>query len=298
MRPKNMAMMLAAALSLAWSPPSWAADDGAVALSHLETTNLNITSAAIVWVTDHETLLNRVEVRAEGEEKTFSDSYGLPHYVHFVDLSSLKPGTRFEYRVLSDSSIWDNGGAWYSFRTLESAFPVMPGIVFGMTVDRQGDSLERVLVRILLTRPDGTVSLPFTLLTDVSGNWVLNTGNLKDSFTGLPLTAEVGDRLKIEFVPNYWTALTDSSAVLSGVSPQSLGNKVLDVFDPSLGLRGDVDGNGKIDIFDLLELLKVLGGRLSLTSNPRLALASDVDANAKVDIFDLLALLKLLKGTV
>ena len=56
------------------------------------------------------------------------------------------------------------------------------------------------------------------------------------------------------------------------------------------GKPGDVDGNITINIFDLLELLKVLGG--SKPAN----IQSDVDANGKTDIFDLLKLLKLLAG--
>jgi len=56
------------------------------------------------------------------------------------------------------------------------------------------------------------------------------------------------------------------------------------------GAPGDVDGNGKLDVFDLLGLLKVLSG--TQASNG----LSDVDGNGKVDIFDLLALLKKLAG--
>jgi len=56
------------------------------------------------------------------------------------------------------------------------------------------------------------------------------------------------------------------------------------------GQPGDVDGNIKVDIFDLLELLKVLGGRVQP------GISSDVDGSGKTDIFDLLELLKLLAG--
>lgn len=53
---------------------------------------------------------------------------------------------------------------------------------------------------------------------------------------------------------------------------------------------GDIDGNDKIDIFDLLALLRVLGG-----SQPA-SFVSDVNSDGKTDIFDLLALLRLLAG--
>jgi len=55
---------------------------------------------------------------------------------------------------------------------------------------------------------------------------------------------------------------------------------------PAGDTGGDVDGNGKTDVFDLLALLKSLSGTAPSGQN------SDVDGNGKTDIFDLLALLK------
>jgi len=50
-------------------------------------------------------------------------------------------------------------------------------------------------------------------------------------------------------------------------------------------IPGDVGGDGKVDIFDLLDLIKVLGG--SSIQAP----GADVNSDGKTDIFDLLALL-------
>ncbi|HUU81660.1 MAG TPA: dockerin type I domain-containing protein, partial [Acidobacteriota bacterium] len=55
-------------------------------------------------------------------------------------------------------------------------------------------------------------------------------------------------------------------------------------------IPGDVSQDTKVDIFDLLELLKVLSGRVESS------FASDVDMNGRTDIFDLLAMLKMLAG--
>jgi len=55
------------------------------------------------------------------------------------------------------------------------------------------------------------------------------------------------------------------------------------------GRPGDVDGNTNINIFDLLALLKVIGGKAQPSA------FTDVNIDGKTDIFDLLALLKLLK---
>jgi hypothetical protein len=62
-------------------------------------------------------------------------------------------------------------------------------------------------------------------------------------------------------------------------------------FQQGVTPQGDVNENGKVDIFDLLELLKVLGGSSQATEG------ADVNEDGKVDIFDLLQLLKILSGS-
>ncbi len=56
------------------------------------------------------------------------------------------------------------------------------------------------------------------------------------------------------------------------------------------GTPGDIDGNTKINIFDVLGLLKVLSG----SEQP--SILSDVDQNGKTNIFDVLELLKMLSN--
>ena len=52
---------------------------------------------------------------------------------------------------------------------------------------------------------------------------------------------------------------------------------------------GDVDGNGQVDIFDLLRLLRVIAEPDAGTGG------EDVDGNGRVDIFDLLEILSIIK---
>ena len=54
--------------------------------------------------------------------------------------------------------------------------------------------------------------------------------------------------------------------------------------------KGDVSGDGNVNIFDLLDLLKVLGDTGSVGGE------ADVNGDGKTDIFDLLELLKVLAG--
>jgi phosphotransferase system IIB component len=56
-------------------------------------------------------------------------------------------------------------------------------------------------------------------------------------------------------------------------------------------IKGDLNDDSKVDIFDLLALLKVLDNKVGLSENIG---CIDLDKNGKVDIFDLIALLKIL----
>jgi hypothetical protein len=73
--------------------------------------------------------------------------------------------------------------------------------------------------------------------------------------------------------------------------PEGAPEELLELsFNPVLA--GDGDLNGKVDIFDLLAMLKVITGK-KIPSAGEFA-AMDMDQSGKVNIFDLLELLKLL----
>ncbi len=59
-------------------------------------------------------------------------------------------------------------------------------------------------------------------------------------------------------------------------------------------LAGDVNGDGKIDVFDLLTLLSYLNGQVN--PNPDQLACADLDPNGRIDIFDLLKILSLIGG--
>ena len=59
-------------------------------------------------------------------------------------------------------------------------------------------------------------------------------------------------------------------------------------------LAYDVDGNGKLDIFDLLTLLQAIAGHYSVV---QANVVFDLNLDGRIDIFDLLALLKALAST-
>jgi len=266
------------------------------AMKHLEATNITVASAAVCWVTDGKSLSNWVELRAAGSDSVsrFYDEYAAADYVHFVIITDLMPDTEFKFRVGSDSLVWDNNGTWYSFKTLQSAAYVTPMSIYGKAADTENNPLDRVLIRIRIKRQGDDYSLSRTELTKGDGMWatIYTDFHAQDGSLYYP---DIGDRVIIEYFANYWSSAVDSSKTLSGTSPQFLGMLNLSVYDPGKVKKGDLDNNGAINIFDLINLLKVLSGSLSLDDG-RLFLAADIDTNGVVNIFDLLALLRLLKN--
>jgi hypothetical protein len=299
-RIKRNSLIALAALYFLAAQPSVAA----VQMSQAAFTDLSITSVKISWITDSKLSDNRVEVRIKGSDSlsVFQDSYLVESYTHSIDLTGLQPGKEYEYRIHSGSNIWDNSGKWYSFKTLSDISGTMPsGVISGRLLNQSGQPLERALVRLRVVRSDGTRSVVNTVLTSIGGenpgSWYCNLANFKDETLGMPLNPGAGDRLHIEYLVNYWTSDADSSVVLQSSASRQIPERTIQLYDPALGMRGDLDNNGKINVFDLLDILKILGGSKTVTGDPRLAMAADVDGNGKYDVFDLLALLRLLGGS-
>ena len=270
-----------------------------IIMDALEVANISVSSAAVSWVTDQKTSSNWVEIRPVDKDSvtTFKDKYPIPNYVHYVDITGLKPAGEYIFRFGSDTQTWDNHGGWYRFSTLQSTQPVSPMAILCRALDAYGNPLERVLVKIRAVQEGRGPSLPRTLLTAANGWWNTTFTNLV-SPDGTLYGATAGDRLIVDYLVNYWSSYTDSSAVLSGENPQNLGQVNIPVYDPSQGTKGDLDGNGAINIFDMLEILKILGGQITPPLDERLSFAADLDSDGSVNIMDLLALLQILSSTV
>ena len=272
-----------------------------VDMKYMEVTNLSLSSAVVSWVTDQKTTSNWVEVSSADTVMTFNDSYLSLTVVHYVELLGLKPDTDYKFRFSSGGVVWDNGGQMYSLKTLQipTDLPPLPVAVYQQVVDENNDPVQRALVRIRVKRQGDELSLPRTVLTSNKsadpGYWITAFSTLlaRDGSYYYPSS---GDSFYIDYIANYWTSVSDSSFIVPGSGGSELQQKVIDVFDPTGVIKGDIDGNGKINIFDLLNLLKILGGS-PVPADSREFGAADVDSNGKINIFDLLELLKLLKQT-
>ena len=268
-----------------------------VMMNGMAVTDISVSSAVVSWITDQKTFSDWVEIRPADKDSvtTIQDKYGAAHYVHYVEVTDLEPGREYLFRFGSDNGTWDNQGEWYPFSTLQNTEPVTPMAILCLTLDTYGSPLERVLVRVRAVQEGREPSLPRTVLTTGDGYWNTTYTDLRAS-DGTLYGAGADDPLIVEYLVNYWSAYTDSSAVLSGISPQILDQVNIPVFDPSRGTKGDLDDSGAINIFDLLEILEILSGQTAPPLDDRLFFASDLDSNGSVNIMDLLALLQILSS--
>jgi hypothetical protein len=88
----------------------------------------------------------------------------------------------------------------------------------------------------------------------------------------------------------FFLVFFSASFSLAAVSPAAVSQSAEAVW------RGDLTGDGKVDIFDLLALLKVLAGGGLKSEKERQVANTDESRDGSIDIFDLIALLKLLSG--
>ena len=59
--------------------------------------------------------------------------------------------------------------------------------------------------------------------------------------------------------------------------------------------RGDINEDGQVNIFDLLQLIKIIGGTQEQTE--RTGQIADIDESGSVSILDLLSLIRVISGT-
>ena len=289
---KNRLILLLTTASLGLVPLlGFAQEDEPPQMNNLAVTDLSVATAIVSWTTDQKTTGNKIEVTSADSTWEVADEYGSPTYAHVVTVVELEPAKTYTFKVMSADQSWDNGGEGYSFTTIGYSGAGNPRIISGKLTNSWGNPVERCLIRYSVTNSFEGESLQRLAVSDGEGNWNGNVGIMFNSTGDDILTPALdGEKVILEKVANYWSSDADTLNY-----NRSFGTQSMQVTDPNApsGNPGDVDGNGKLNIFDLLDLLKVMGDKI--TPTPQQAAASDVDGNGKIDIFDLLALLGKLK---
>lgn len=151
-----------------------------------------------------------------------------------------------------------------------SASPGGEGMLITATVT---DSDLGIVTAILL--PEG--QSPDTL--------AMSTVETENTFSALVTGLEPGVQV------SYYVEATDTLGNVARYPASAPAELLQLVFNPVLA--GDGDLNGRVDIFDVLAVLKVISGREEPSASEFAAM--DLDFDGRISIFDLLEVLKLLR---
>jgi hypothetical protein len=238
-------MMLAASL-LAGSLIGLAFSSALGQISNVQVSNITGSSATITWTTSDTTdgCVHYGLTTALGD--TACDVRPNDD-IHFVQISGLSVDTTYYFEVASGGEVDSNGGSYYSFGTTKVEFGT-PYIIYGLAY--LSDSSKAAIVSANVKPPAGDLSYPLAALTDSMGVWFVNLGNLKDPATNDVFSYSVGDTIFITAEGGKEGQLFDTTTV-SGASPQDCG---------PLGpvSRGDVNGDGAINVGDVVHLVNFL----------------------------------------
>jgi hypothetical protein len=135
----------------------------------------------------------------------------------------------------------------------------------------------------------------FTIYVSDNGgpftSWLVNTTDTFATFTGQPghtydfysIARDLAGNVE---APKTAAEATTTVSAAPGPSPP-----------PSPGaLKGDIDGDGKVDLSDIILIADFLTGKQALT--PAQQAAADVDGDGKIDIFDIIEIARYLAGLV
>jgi len=227
-------------------------------LSH-QASNLTSSSATISWIsTDSVDACVRY-----GTTTALGDSICdmTVDRTHSATITGLDANTQYYYELRTGTEVDNNDGAYYTFTTTNPGLGT-PYTVYGSVL--ASDSIATVNRAILIASVNGTVgrpSLPLSMLTDTSGNWFLNLGNLKDSVSNGIYTYSTGDTLFVTAIDGSSEGTADTVLIV-GSSPQDCGT----LYMPSTGccippIRGDVNyDDAGPNIQDLTFLVAYLFG--------------------------------------
>ena len=191
-----------------------------VKISGIKVSNIKDSSAVISWITDVVTSSACVNYGATASlGNTACDN--TDDDVHYVELTGLTAETTYYYEIVSGGTTEDNNGAYYTFTTTKvQQSPSTPYSLYGAV--KKGDNcdtvVERVIVYVSVTH-DGNTSYRLSSLTDASGFWTVDLGNLKDPNTNDVFTYATGDAIHIE-AQGTADGTGEANTTVSGSQPQ------------------------------------------------------------------------------
>ncbi|MBI5305488.1 MAG: fibronectin type III domain-containing protein [Chloroflexi bacterium] len=201
-------------------------------ITQVQVTNLRDTSATISWVTDRaaQGWVNFGTASALGNT-AYDDRNALTVATsHHVTLFNLSPNTTYYFDLVSDSTVDNNKGAHYTFKT--GAILGLPSsdVIYGQVFKPNSTTpAEGALVYITITDQNKTgttgTSASLSAVVDRFGYWQANLGNLRQSSSsGYYAYSSNGDTLTIQVdgAGNGWGARSGDTSARAPAPPITL----------------------------------------------------------------------------
>ncbi len=200
-------------------------------ISNVQVSNITSSSATITWTTS-DTTDGCVHY---GLTTALGDTACDPRPdddIHYVVISGLPAETTYYFEVISGGITDDNGGAYYTFITTDVASGV-PYVIFGYVLLHNGLSPTTATILSVQVKSNGDSSYLLSDLTDTSGVWSLNLGNLKNAADGTVLSYSTGDSIFVD-AQGAADGVGQDTTTVSGSSPQYAGTIMFPNREPVL----------------------------------------------------------------
>ena len=259
---------------------SWTSAAGEItSIDKVAVGNFSNSSVSIAWITDGPAIgcINYGSMSTLGFTKCEESA---PGELHTVVLDSLLGSTTYCFEIVSGDIIDNDGGNFYSFTTTGVGAGI-PFIIYGHAYVAEDSSAAEGIILANVTRGSEVKSHPLIASTGQDGIWLLNLGNLKDAASGEPMYSENGDTVVLQFYSSNDLMGTDT-IIVSDASPQNCGV----LFAEAIGLCGDIDISGEVNIADITKLVDYLfhspDGVVSIPVS-----VGDVDCSGSINVADL-----------
>lgn len=187
----------------------------------LSVVNLSPNHAGLYWQTDKKEKgwiiygENQTNLQLIALDDRDLQNNRMPYINHYVILDSLKPGSLYYYKIVSnDQLITDQGGKPFSFSTptsLELSTDVNPA--YGKVIKANGDGLENAVALLSFTG-----AYPLLAITKSTGEWLIPLHSLLDKNTLKIRTPRSTDEAKLAIYSEDQSN-SQIKAVVSHLSP-------------------------------------------------------------------------------